>query len=40
MSVTIAIPPIVEQQLRDDAARQGVSLEEIMLDFGLQNKPT
>ncbi len=28
MSVTLAIPPTIEQQLRDDAARQGVSLEQ------------
>ena len=28
MSITIAIPSTIEQQLRDDAARQGVSLEQ------------
>ena len=28
MSVTIALPPVMEQQLRDDAAVQGVSVEQ------------
>lgn len=28
MSVTIALPPSVEQQLRDTAARQGLSIEQ------------
>lgn len=33
MSVTIAFPPTIEKQLRDDAARQGVSLEQYIAHF-------
>ena len=33
MSVTIAFPPTIEKRLRDDAARQGVSLEQYITQF-------
>lgn len=33
MSVTIAFPPTIEKQLRNDAARHGMSLEQYIAQF-------
>lgn len=33
MSITIAFPPTIEKQLRDDASRHGMSLEQYITQF-------